>query len=129
MPQLNDLKQALWQIETLQATLNALKQKVAAQMEPDRDDAGKLRCWACGGPLRRTVYKYNCKQDNGPCGYITVAHEYDTSRGTRKMWFTPTQTTHEGQPVTHQCCEHHFIHLFIVAGEVVGDIGERKGEL
>jgi hypothetical protein len=55
MPQLSDLKQALRQIEALQATLNALKQKVAAQMEPDKDDAGKLRCWACGGRLRRTV--------------------------------------------------------------------------
>lgn len=121
MPSNSELKRALLQVEALQKTLNTLKQKVASEMEPDRDDAGKLRCWACGGRLRRTVYKYNCKQDNGPCGYITVHHERDPVNGYKKTRFTPTQTTHEGQPATHQCCEHHFIHLFIVAGEVIND--------
>lgn len=118
MPQNNELKSALLQIEKLQATLNTLKQKVASEMEPDKDENGKLRCWACGGRLRRTVYKYHCKQDNGPCGYITVSFERDSSSGLRKMWWFPTQTTHGGQPSPHSCCEHHFIHLFIVAGEV-----------
>lgn len=115
----NELKQALFQIERLQATLNTLKQKVASEMEPDRDENGKLRCWACGGRLRRTVYKYNCKQNNGPCGYITVHYERDPVNGYKKTWFTPTQTTHGGEPVPHSCHEHYFIHLFIVAGEVV----------
>lgn len=117
----SELKKSLLQIEALQKTLNNLKQRIASEMEPDRGESGTLRCWACSGRLRRTVYKYNCKQDNGPCGYITVSLERDGSTGLRKMWWFPTQTTHDGRPAPHGCCEHHFIHLLIVAGEVVGD--------
>jgi hypothetical protein len=120
MPPNSDLKQALWQIEALQATLNALKQKVASQMEPDRDDAGKLRCWACGGRMRRTIYRYHCRQDNGPCGHILVLRGREVViSGNEKTSFHPTEAHHNGKPAPVACYDHAFIHLFIVAGEVV----------
>lgn len=118
-----ELKLIIRQIEQLQATLNALKQKIASEMDPERDEAGRLLCWACGGKMRRTMYHYNCKQDNGPCGYITVHYEKDPATGFKKTWFWPTQANHDGTPRPHDCSDHAFINLFVVGGEVYNDEG------